>query len=83
MDQGGEWSKLLWMAEFTFNNAKNMSTGYSPFYLNYGRHPNPFQTHIDLEVPAVEGLMRHLASIHKSAEANLLKAKEHYKRQAE
>ena len=27
------------MAEFTYNNAKNASTGYTPFELNYGYHP--------------------------------------------
>ena len=27
------------MAEFAHNNAKNASTGYIPFKLNYGYHP--------------------------------------------
>ena len=27
------------MAEFTYNNAKNTSTGYTPFKLNYNYHP--------------------------------------------
>ena len=27
------------MAEFAYNNAKNASTGYTPFELNYGYHP--------------------------------------------
>ena len=27
------------MAEFTSNNAKNASTGHTPFELNYGYHP--------------------------------------------
>ena len=27
------------MAEFTYNNAKNASTGYMPFELNCGYHP--------------------------------------------
>ena len=26
------------MAEFTYNNAKNMSSSYTPFELNYGYH---------------------------------------------
>lgn len=30
---------MLPMAEFTYNNAKNTSTGYTPFKLNYGFHP--------------------------------------------
>ena len=27
------------MAEFAYNNAKNASTGFMPFELNYGYHP--------------------------------------------
>ena len=27
------------MAEFAANNAVNVATGYSPFYLNFGAHP--------------------------------------------
>ena len=28
------WARLLTMAEFAYNNAKNASTGYTPFELN-------------------------------------------------
>ena len=27
------------MAEFVYNNAKNASTGHTPFEINYGYHP--------------------------------------------
>ena len=30
------------MAEFAYNNAKNSSTGNTPFELNYGYHPCVF-----------------------------------------
>ena len=33
------WVRLLPMAEFAYNNAKNASTGYTLFKLNYGYHP--------------------------------------------
>ena len=33
------WARLLPMTEFAYNNAKNASTGYTPFGLNYGYHP--------------------------------------------
>ena len=32
------WARLLLMAEFAYNNAKNASTGYIPFELNCGYH---------------------------------------------
>ena len=34
-----DWARLLPMAEFAYNNAKNTSTGYTPFELNCGFHP--------------------------------------------
>ena len=34
-----DWARLLLMAEFTYNNFKNASTGYTSFKLNYGYHP--------------------------------------------
>ena len=33
------WARLLPMAEFTYNNAKHASMGYTPFELNCGYHP--------------------------------------------
>ena len=33
------WAKLLPMAEFAYNNAKNSSTGHTPFKLNCVYHP--------------------------------------------
>ena len=34
-----DWARLLPMAEFVYNNAKNASTGHTPFELNCGYHP--------------------------------------------
>ena len=34
-----DWARLLTMAEFVYNNAKNASTGYRPFELNCAYHP--------------------------------------------
>ena len=34
-----DWARFLPMAEFAYNNAKNASTGYTPFELNCGYHP--------------------------------------------
>ena len=31
-----DWARLFSMAEFAYNNAKNASTGYTLFELNYG-----------------------------------------------
>ena len=34
-----DWARLFPIAEFTYNNAKNISTGYTLFELNCGYHP--------------------------------------------
>ena len=34
-----DWARLLPMAEFAYNNAKNASTGHTSFELNCGYHP--------------------------------------------
>ena len=34
-----DWAKLLPMAKFAYNNAKNSSTGHTPFELNCDYHP--------------------------------------------
>ncbi len=34
-----DWARLLPMAEFAYNNAKNASTGHTYFELNCGYHP--------------------------------------------
>ncbi len=34
-----DWARLLPMAEFAYNNAKNASMGHTPFELNCGFHP--------------------------------------------
>ena len=31
------WDTLLPYCEMAYNNSNNISTGYSPFYLNYGQ----------------------------------------------
>ena len=34
-----DWARLLPMAKFAYNNAKNASSGHTPFELNCGYHP--------------------------------------------
>ena len=42
------WVKLLLIAEFIYNNAKNVSIGYTPFELNCGYYPKVlFEKNID------------------------------------
>lgn len=38
--QQSNWSNLLPLAKFAFNNAPSATTGISPFFANKGYHPN-------------------------------------------
>jgi len=38
--QQDNWSELLPLAEFAYNNAPSVTTGVSPFFANKGYHPN-------------------------------------------
>src|SRR3984893_9228171 len=38
--QQDNWSELLPLAEFAYNNALSATTGISPFFVNKGYHPN-------------------------------------------
>jgi hypothetical protein len=42
------WVEKLPAAEFAINNAESSSTGYSPFYLAFGRNPIAFPEEMDL-----------------------------------
>ena len=43
--QPTSWDEHLPIVEFTSNNTKSTATGFTPFYLTYGYHPD---TPIDL-----------------------------------
>jgi len=38
--QQDNWSKLLLLAEFAYNNTPSATTGISPFFVNKGYYPN-------------------------------------------
>ena len=38
--QQNNWSELLPLTEFAYNNTPNATTGTSPFFANNGYHPN-------------------------------------------
>jgi hypothetical protein len=81
------WDELLAPAEFAFNNARSSSTGYTPFYLNYGRHPrvpgavallhrgDRFQG----SVPSVENFVGHMDTLLKRAKDLIYAAQQRQK----
>lgn len=49
--QQTNWDTLLPMVEFAINNSKHASSGFSPFYLNYGLEP---KTPLSVQLPQLQ-----------------------------
>jgi Chromo (CHRromatin Organisation MOdifier) domain len=77
------WDDLLAMAELSYNSHVQASTGKSPFYANYGRHP---VMPIDLELPAerqsVETLVQNIRTALQEVKDKLSVSQERQRVQA-
>lgn len=70
-----DWDEHLVAAEFAYNDSVNVSTGYTPFFLNYGEHPTtpltmlfePNQDHGSEAVQAYAARLR--AELHRARES--------------
>ena len=81
-----DWDKRLSMVEFVYNNAVHSSTGFTPFYLCYGRHPvNPANLLAGAETRnvAAEDWMETLSQDLLQAGENLQRAQERQKQYAD
>jgi len=68
-----DWSDWLSTAEFAYNNRVHSSTGFSPFFLEYGRHPRTPLTmdKPSTQVPNTDEFVTKLNVARKSASAAL------------
>jgi hypothetical protein len=75
------WDQHLTAAEIAFNNSRQTSTGFTPFFLNYGHHPHlPLQTAMrDSDVCANPAAVSTVEELHD----NIEKAKVHLRRAQE
>ena len=73
-----DWSQLLCYAEFAINNVVNVSTGKSPFEVNYGFNPRmDYLNEVDgTRMESVDTWATNLNLIHFGIEAALLSASE-------
>jgi len=80
-----DWASKLSMVEFASNNSIKSSTGYTPFYLVLGQHPNPGNIPRDLNSrsPSAEEFVEGLRVARQAAEKALHKAAETMKRFAD
>jgi hypothetical protein len=72
-----DWASLLPLAEFSFNNTLNVSTGYTPFFANSGIHPRfEYLDPMEEVVPSVENHLRTINTIQEELKDTLTKALE-------
>ena len=63
------------MAEFAYNNREHSATKFSPFYVNYGRHSEGFESiSTTNSTYSVEQWVKHIKDVHKLAKNSLDKA---------
>jgi len=78
-----DWNQLLPLSEFVYNNTKNVSTGMSPFYANYGYHPRhtmKVRRPPGSVNPSAEALAQNLEQVHEELRTHLRMAQQTYKR---
>ena len=68
-----DWADYLPLLEFAYNNSVQATTGKTPFFLNYGRHPaTPFNRSLpkSAHVPAADAYLSDLeAAMHEAKQA--------------
>ena len=76
-----DWVDWLPLVEFALNNCYHKGLGMTPFYANYGFHPQigslPL---IDTPIPSVADFVEHIKEVQKTTERALTQAAEDMKR---
>ena len=76
-----QWDEYLPAAEFAYNNSKQASTGFTPFELDCGQHPNaPITMTKESEVPAANDFLKHWTSMIDLAKDSLREVQERQKK---
>lgn len=72
-----DWDDYLDLAEFAVNDSINPATGYTPFYLAFGRHPaSPLDLMLgDAQVPSAQTAVSEMADTLRHARSRLEEAR--------
>lgn len=82
--QQDDWSRLLPIAEFAYNNAPNASTGITPFFANKGYHPNiTVHPEYKLASDTARDFVVDLDELHTILKDEMALAQSRYKEQAD
>ena len=78
--QQDNWSSLLPLAKFAYNNAPSATTGILPFFANKGYHPNlAIHPERDLTSSRARDFVVDLDKLHQELRQAILDAQEAYK----
>lgn len=67
-----DWAEWIPIAEFSYNNRVHSSTGYSPFFLNYGFHPSAGTGHrVEVRNESAQQFVDRLTKAREDADAAL------------
>src|ERR1700734_2168450 len=73
------WSDILALAEFAYNNAPSATTGISPFFANKGYHPNlTVHPERDLASSRAKDLVVNLDELHQELKSAIAEAQLRY-----
>src|SRR6266436_893126 len=82
--QQDDWSSLLLLAEFAYNNATNEMTGVSPFFANKGYHPSlVVEPNIQVSSIGAQHFISDLDDLHMELKRSIAKAQECYQKYAD
>jgi hypothetical protein len=77
--QQDNWSELLPLAEFSYNNAPHATTGVSPFFANKGYNPNiSVHPERDLASSRAKDFVVDLDELHQELRKHIADAQRHY-----
>src|SRR5258708_9762926 len=82
--QQDDWSSLLLLAEFAYNNGMKEMTGVSPLFANKGYHPS-LVAELNVQVSSIgaQCFISHLDDLHTELKWSIAKAQECYQKYAD
>src|SRR5258707_3385487 len=78
--QQDDWSSLLLLAEFAYNNAMNEMTRVSPFFANKGYHPSLAVEPNVVSSIGAQCFISDLDDLHTELKRSIAKAQERYQK---
>src|SRR5258708_3276677 len=82
--QQDDWSSLLPLAQFAYNNAMNEMTGVSPFFTNKGYHPSfAMEPNEQVSSPEAQRFISDLDDLHTELKWSIMRAQERYQKNAD